>query len=61
MAAGEVPDGLSVGELLAEFRVGRRFVDHYLVPMAAAIWSSRPRDILDFPAEFMLGFFANTV
>ena len=29
------------------------------MPMAAAIWSSNPRDILDFPAEFMIGFFAN--
>jgi predicted NAD/FAD-binding protein len=34
-------------------------VDHYLVPMAAAIWSSDPRMILDFPAEFLIGFFAN--
>lgn len=57
--SGELRDGRSVGEFLRECRVGGRFIDHYLVPMAAAIWSSKPRDILDFPADFMLGFFAN--
>ena len=35
------------------------FVNQYLVPMASAIWSSSPRAILDFPADFMIGFFAN--
>lgn len=57
--SGELKDGRTVGDFLQQCRVGPRFVDHYLVPMAAAIWSSNPRDILDFPAEFMIGFFAN--
>lgn len=52
-------DGRSVGEFVRECGVGRRFVDQYLVPMASAIWSSSPRSILDFPADFMIGFFAN--
>ena len=33
--------------------------DHYLVPMAAAIWSAKPKDILDFPAYAMIRFFEN--
>ncbi|QEG40965.1 NAD(P)/FAD-dependent oxidoreductase [Roseimaritima ulvae] len=57
--SGELRDGRSVGQFLRQCGVGQRFIDHYLVPMAAAIWSSKPRDILGFPAEFMLGFFAN--
>ena len=58
-ANGELKDGRTVADFLHECRVGQRFVTHYLVPMAAAIWSSNPRDILDFPAKFMIGFFAN--
>lgn len=51
--------GATVREFLGACGVGRRFVAHYLVPMSAAIWSASPQDILDFPAEFMLRFFAN--
>ena len=52
-------DGRTVGEFVRECGVGTRFVDQYLVPMASAIWSSSPQAILDFPADFMIGFFAN--
>ena len=58
-ASGELEAGQTVGDFLSESRVGSRFVNHYLIPMSAAIWSSKPRDILGFPAEFMIGFFAN--
>ncbi|MBT8421767.1 MAG: FAD-dependent oxidoreductase, partial [Gammaproteobacteria bacterium] len=34
-------------------------VDDYLVPMAAAIWSSNPAEILDFPAAYFGHFFDN--
>lgn len=55
----ELKDGRTVGEFLKECGVGKPFVERYLVPMAAAIWSTKPAAILDFPADFMLGFFAN--
>ena len=58
-AHGDLKDGRTVGQFVRECGAGRRFVHHYLVPMASAIWSSNPRAILDFPAEFMIGFFAN--
>ncbi len=58
-ATGELEDGRSVGDFLKACAVGRPFVDQYLVPMASAIWSSSPQSILDFPADFMIGFFAN--
>jgi predicted NAD/FAD-binding protein len=58
-AGGELKDGRSVGDFVRTCGVGCRFVDQYLVPMASAIWSSSPQAILDFPADFMIGFFAN--
>jgi predicted NAD/FAD-binding protein len=37
----------------------REFVEQYIVPMGAAIWSSRPEGMLDFPASFFMRFFEN--
>lgn len=50
---------VSLGQLLAQGGYNQRFQDHYLVPMAAAIWSSSPKDILDFPASTFLRFCLN--
>lgn len=33
--------------------------EHYIVPMAAALWSGDPRLVLDFPAHFFVRFFEN--
>lgn len=35
------------------------FIDHYLVPMTAAIWSAEPVAVLDMPARFLFRFFTN--
>ncbi|KVF61363.1 NADH-ubiquinone oxidoreductase subunit 6 [Burkholderia cepacia] len=50
---------LSVGELLAAGGYGTSFQEHYLLPMAAAIWSSAADDILRFPAATFLRFCLN--
>ncbi|VWC78496.1 amine oxidase [Burkholderia lata] len=50
---------LSVGELLVEGGYGVPFQRHYLLPMAAAIWSSAANDILHFPAATFLRFCLN--
>lgn len=50
---------LTLGELLEVEGYGSRFRDHYLVPMAAAIWSSPSKEILDFPAATFLRFCLN--
>jgi uncharacterized protein len=50
---------LSVGELLVEGGYGAPFQQHYLLPMAAAIWSSAANDILRFPAATFLRFCLN--
>jgi predicted NAD/FAD-binding protein len=52
-------DTLSLGAYLEREGYSRYFVEHYIIPMGAAIWSSRPRDMLDFPARFFVEFFAN--
>lgn len=50
---------VSLGELLQENAYGAMFRDAYLLPMAAAIWSSTPADILKFPAATFLRFCLN--
>lgn len=52
---GELP----LGELLARGRYGRAFVEHYIVPMGASIWSSDPASMLEFPARFFVRFLHN--
>jgi len=52
-------NGQTLGKLLAKERYGAAFRDEYLLPMAAAIWSSAPQTILDFPAETFLRFCLN--
>jgi predicted NAD/FAD-binding protein len=51
--------GMTLGQLLSHGGYGHKFRDAYLLPMAAAIWSSAPRDILDFPASTFLRFCIN--
>ena len=50
---------ISLGEFLDERRFGTPFRDWYLLPMAAAIWSSPKRDILDFPLAAFVRFCHN--
>lgn len=50
---------LTLGRLVESTGFSRRFRDDYLVPMAAAIWSARAEDVLDFPALFFVRFFRN--
>ncbi|TFW16906.1 FAD-dependent oxidoreductase [Massilia arenosa] len=51
--------GQTLGQLLDEQRYGRLFREAYLLPMAAAIWSSAPADILNFPAATFITFCLN--
>jgi predicted NAD/FAD-binding protein len=52
-------DSTTLGNYLAAHGYSHEFVDHYLVPMAAAIWSAEPVSVLDMPVKFLLQFFAN--
>jgi len=50
---------VTLGEYLDAESYSQAFRDWYLVPMAAAIWSSPARDILDFPLPSFVRFCHN--
>jgi uncharacterized protein len=58
-AAARLDDSRTLGEYLHSNGYGREFIDHYLVPMAAAIWSAEPLSVLEMPVGFLVRFFAN--
>jgi predicted NAD/FAD-binding protein len=61
--SAELEDGsagdAAIGEFLARHGLGSAFRRHYLLPMAAAIWSSGTGTVERFPTRSLLAFFAN--
>jgi predicted NAD/FAD-binding protein len=55
----DAPAEQNLDEFLTLHGFAGPVVDDYLLPMAAAIWSSKPAEILDFPAAYFGRFFAN--
>ena len=53
------PTGLSLGAYLADRRFGRQFCDHFLTPITAAVWSTAPDRVMDFPVDYLLRFLDN--
>jgi len=51
--------GVSIGQYLESRRFSAEFRDDYLIPMAAAIWSTPRVKMLDFPAATFVSFFEN--
>lgn len=51
--------GPSLGEYLAQARYSAPFLEKYLLPMGAAIWSVPTSDMRAFPAQRLVEFFAN--
>lgn len=49
----------SLIEYLKSKRFSSYFIKYYIVPMAAAIWSTSPKMILEMPALFFIKFFNN--
>lgn len=49
----------TLGAYLQAEGYGTRFIDHYIVPMGAAIWSMSLADMLGFPLAFFVRFFNN--
>jgi uncharacterized protein len=58
-ACGFAREHISLGDYLAEGRYASAFRDHHILPMASAIWSAAPRDILSFPAACFIRFYEN--
>ncbi|MEY6432661.1 FAD-dependent oxidoreductase [Thioalkalicoccus limnaeus] len=49
----------SLGEFLDQEGLGKAFREHYLLPMAAAIWSCPKATMMQFPAASLARFYAN--
>jgi len=58
LAAGTVPQ-MTLGEYLQQGEYQQFMIDNYLLPMAAAIWSTPTMQAAEFPAEAFLRFFSN--
>ena len=50
-------DEISMGDYLAQNNYGQRFINQYIIPMGAAIWSTDAAQMLQFPARFFVRFF----
>ena len=50
---------LSLGEYLKIGRYGDSFRDRHILPMAGAIWSATPAEILSYPAASFVRFYEN--
>ncbi len=51
--------GETLGDYLRRHRYRRPFIDHHLIPMGSAIWSTPCEDMMEFPAQSFLQFFEN--
>ncbi|HEY5363419.1 MAG TPA: FAD-dependent oxidoreductase [Aestuariivirga sp.] len=57
--SAEVDETMSLGTFLKLNGFGKPFIERHLMPMAAAIWSSQPGHMLDYPAKAFIRFFEN--
>ena len=56
---GDLGPAVSLDQYLKQYRLGDSFRDHFLVPMASAIWSTGMEEMLQVPALFFIRFFKN--
>ncbi len=54
----DAPD-MTMGDFLAAGGYSPGFIDHYLLPMASAVWSTSPEKTRLFPAQTLIRFFDN--
>lgn len=56
---GAIDETVTVGEFVEAYGYSPAFINYYLVPMGAAIWSSSADAMMTFPMAFFLRFFDN--
>ena len=59
LSRGLVPNDISISEYLAARGYPEKFGSHYLLPLAAAVWSGTGSDVARMPARTFLEFLAN--
>jgi predicted NAD/FAD-binding protein len=52
-------DETTLGDFLRDGRFTDYFVNHFAVPVVAAVWSSAPGLALEYPARYLFAFLAN--
>ena len=50
---------ISLGDYLEQHKYSQVFINYYLVPMAAAVWSADQKLMFEFPARYLVRFFHN--
>ena len=50
---------VSLKDYLTNENYSREFIDHFIIPMGAAIWSAKPEVMGQMPAGFFIRFFQN--
>ena len=58
-AINDMNSDQSLGDFLDNGNYSEIFINKYIVPMGAAIWSTNPQDMFSFPARFFFRFFLN--
>jgi predicted NAD/FAD-binding protein len=58
-AINDIDSDQSLGDFLHSGNYSEIFINKYIVPMGAAIWSTNPQDMFSFPARFFFRFFLN--
>ena len=52
-------DPLTIQQFIEQGDYSAYFCDHFLLPLTGAIWSSSPAGMREFPARYLIRFFAN--
>ncbi|MEQ1523562.1 MAG: FAD-dependent oxidoreductase [Aestuariivirga sp.] len=55
----DLDEGVTLGQFLKSNGYSQAFMDRHLLPMAGAIWSSSPNQMMDYPALSFLKFLGN--
>ena len=50
---------ITLGQYLRENNYPREFIENFIIPIGAAIWSTVPSNMLNIPALFFIRFFNN--
>ena len=50
---------MTLGDYLLKHNYSTEFIQHFIIPIGAAIWSTVPTDMMNIPAVFFIRFFEN--